>query len=295
MSEDGVKKSTDPRVSLVTGCIAGGIECISVWPMEYIKTQLQLQKVVAGQKPPFTGVISGLVYTVKTTGFFSLYNGLGVTLVGSIPKAGIRFGGNAYCKQLLSDGKGGKLNMGQQFLAGMGAGTIEAILAVTPMETIKTKLIQTNQGLVPGVKAILKESGVRGLYQGLAATILKQSSNQGLRFMFFNKYKDIVTKNGKESMTPVGALLGGMGAGCFSTLGNNPFDVVKTRMQGRDSKMYTGTVNCFYKILTEEGIASFYKGMIPRMGRVVPGQGIIFMSFETIQDWVETTFFPKKK
>ena len=33
-------------------------------------------------------------------------------------RLGIRFGGNAYCKQLLSDGKGGKLNMGQQFLAG---------------------------------------------------------------------------------------------------------------------------------------------------------------------------------
>lgn len=165
------------------GCIAGAIECVSVWPMEYIKTQLQLQKVGPGQKPPFTGVYSGLVYTVRTTGFFSLYNGLGVTLVGSIPKAGIRFGANAYCKQLLSDGKGGKLNMGQQFLAGMGAGTIEAIFAVTPMETIKTKLIQTNQGLISGVSSILKESGVRGLYQGVVATILKQSSNQGLRFM----------------------------------------------------------------------------------------------------------------
>lgn len=88
-----------------------------------------------------SGVISGLAYTVKTTGFLSLYNGLGVTLVGSIPKAGIRFGGNAYCKKLLAD-ENGKLNMGQQFLAGMGAGTIEAILAVTPMETIKTKLIE---------------------------------------------------------------------------------------------------------------------------------------------------------
>ena len=79
---------------------------------------------------------------------------------------------------------------------------------------------------------ILKESGVRGLYQGLSATILKQSSNQGLRFMFFNKYKDIITEDGKHKMTPLYALLGGMMAGCFSTIGNNPFDVVKTQMQG---------------------------------------------------------------
>jgi solute carrier family 25 citrate transporter 1 len=50
--------------------------------MEYIKTQLQLQRYLpSGQKPPFTGVWSGLTYTVRTTGFLSLYNGLGVTLV----------------------------------------------------------------------------------------------------------------------------------------------------------------------------------------------------------------------
>lgn len=65
---------------------------------------------------------------------------------------------------MLADEKG-KLTMMKQFLAGVGAGTIEAIVAVTPMETIKTKLIQTNQTLTAGVKSILAESGIKGLYQ----------------------------------------------------------------------------------------------------------------------------------
>ena len=207
VGEDGVAKSSNPMVSLTTGCIAGAIECVTVWPMEFIKTQLQLQKRVPGVAPPYNGVLSGLAYTVRTTGFLSLYNGLGVTLVGSIPKAGIRFGANAYCKDLLKDKKTGKLNMGQQFLAGMGAGTIEAIFAVTPMETIKTKLIETNKGLVEGVALIIKEEGVGGLYKGVFATILKQSSNQGLRFMFFNKYKDTLAENGIK-MVPMYALIG---------------------------------------------------------------------------------------
>ena len=162
------------------------------------------------------------------------------------------------------------------------------------METIKTKLIQTNQTLIPGVRSILQESGFAGLYQGLSATILKQGSNQGLRFMFFNKYKDIITDNGKKPMTPILALLGGMCAGCFSTLGNNPFDVVKTQMQGTQASQYKGTLDCFRQILVNEGPLGFYKGVVPRLGRVVPGQGIIFMSFESIQGWVETTFFTKK-
>ena len=173
-----------------------------------------------------------------------------------------------------------------QFLAGVGAGTIEAIAAVTPMETIKTKLIQKNLNLVNGVKAIIKEEGFGGLYKGVVATVLKQGSNQGLRFMFFNTYKDYITNNGQRSLKPFEALFGGMFAGCLSTLGNNPFDVVKTQMQGTDAHLYKNTLDCFIKIFRNEGPIAFYKGCLARMGRVVPGQGIIFMSFETIQKTV---------
>jgi solute carrier family 25 citrate transporter 1 len=47
----------------------------------------------------------------------------------------------------------------------MGAGIVEAVFAVTPMETIKTKLIERNLSLVSGVKYILQTSGIAGLYQ----------------------------------------------------------------------------------------------------------------------------------
>lgn len=160
-------------------------------------------------------------------------------------------------------------------------------MAVTPLETMKTKMIETNTGLISGVRLILAESGIRGLYQGLSATIIKQASNQGLRFMFFNKYKDIVTGEGATPLSPIGALLGGMGAGCFSTLGNNPADVIKTQMQGRSAALYTSTADCALQLWRAGGVGAFYKGCLARMGRVVPGQGIIFMSFESIQAWIE--------
>lgn len=268
---------------IVSGCISGGVEAVSVWPMEFMKTQLQLfEKLPGGQKPPFTGTIDGLRYTVNNTGFLSLYRGLAPTLAGSIPKAGIRFGANDVCKDLLRD-ENGKLSPGKNFLAGVGAGTAEAIFAVTPIETIKTKLIQNNMPFIAGVKDIVRREGPAGLYQGVVSTILKQSSNQGLRFMFFNEYKRIATDDGKTKLSPVGSLLGGMMAGTFSTLGNNPFDVVKTRMQGNDAKKYSSTVDCFRQIMKNEGVSGFYRGIVPRMGRVIPGQGIIFLTFDSIE------------
>jgi len=286
-SKDAKKKN--PFLPLSAGCIAGGIEATAVWPMEFIKTQLQLQSKAKGVELPYKGMISGLSYTVRTTGFFSLYRGLAPTLIGSMPKAGIRFGLNSYIKDALRD-KEGKLNPAKNFLAGLGAGVSEAIIIVAPVETVKTKCIELNKPFVQGFRHIIATEGPIGVYQGVFATALKQGSNQGLRFMWFNEYKRIVTNDGEIPMNPLLGLFGGMSAGCFSTLGNNPFDVVKTRMQGTKASQYAGTFDCFKQIYAKEGIGAFYAGVVPRLGRVVPGQGIIFMSFESIQDFLEKQF-----
>jgi len=279
-------KSSNPKLAMISGSIAGGIEALAMWPTENIKTQLQLQGKVAN--PKFTSFSGGVKYVVASEGVGGLYTGLVPILLGSLPKAGIRFGGNAFFK-----GKLNEMNSGGHvpstlinFGGGVCAGVLEAILAVTPMETVKTKTIQLNCGFVEGMRRILAESGPAGLYQGVAATIAKQASNQGLRFMWFGNYRDWVTNNGEHKITPVQSLLGGMSAGCFSTLGNNPFDVVKTKMQGVDASKFKGTLDCFAKTFAQEGIGGFYVGCIPRMYRVVPGQGIIFMSYEFIQDAV---------
>lgn len=279
-------KKKNPWTPMAAGCIAGGIEATAVWPMEFIKTQLQLQSGAKGAPLPYNGMISGLSYYTRTTGFFSLYRGLAPTLIGSIPKAGIRFGLNALIKDNLRD-KDGKLTPGKNFVAGLGAGVAEALIIVAPVETVKTKCIELNMPFVNGFKHILATEGINGIYLGAAATAMKQGSNQGLRFMWFNEYKRIVTDDGEKKLTPLMGLFGGMSAGCFSTLGNNPFDVVKTRMQGTMSKRYAGTLDCFKQVLAKEGVGAFYAGIVPRLGRVVPGQGIIFMSFETIVENLE--------
>ena len=61
-------------------------------------------------------------------------------------------------------------------------------------------------------------------------------------------------------------------------------------MQGTNASQYKGTLDCFQQIIAKEGFGAFYAGVVPRLGRVVPGQGIIFMSFESIQSWLEGKF-----
>jgi len=287
MSE--LPKKRSPFITLAAGCVAGAIEAMAVWPMEFIKTQLQLSP---KGSLPYNGMLSGFRHTITSNGFLSLYRGLLPTLIGSMPKAGIRFSLNSQLKENLRDNEG-NLTMGKNFFAGMGAGIGEAIIVVAPVETIKTRCIELDKSFLEGLKFILKKEGIGGVYLGAFATALKQGSNQGLRFMWFNEYKRVITNDGEKKITPLFVLFGGMSAGCFSTLGNNPLDVVKTRMQGTKALEYKDTLDCFRQIMAKEGIGGFYAGLIPRLGRVVPGQGIIFMSFEAIQTRIDNFVYKK--
>jgi solute carrier family 25 citrate transporter 1 len=61
-------------------------------------------------------------------------------------------------------------------------------------------------------------------------------------------------------------------------------------MQGTKAAQYKSTMDCLKQILSNEGVSALYAGVVPRLGRVVPGQGIIFMSFETIEGTLRKNF-----
>ena len=242
-----------------------------------------VKEVIVEEPPPYRGMIHGLVYTVRTHGFFALYTGLMPTLLGSIPKAGIRFFLFAWFSDLLRD-RYGNLSIGMCLLAGLAAGAFEALIVVVPVETVKTKCIQLNMPFLQGLHKIIHMEGIPGIYQGVLATVLKQSSNHGLRFVWYYEYKRIVTHDGLYALSPAQAFMGGMTAGIFSAVGNQPFDVLKTRMQGLnlEEQHPHSTWDCIRKTFRRDGILGFYVGIVPRLFRVIPGQGIIFMSFECI-------------
>lgn len=101
--------------------------------------------------------------------------------------------------------------------------------------------------------------------------------------MWYHEYVRIVTKDGTTNLTIWQSFVGGMTAGIFSTLSNHPCDVIKTKLQGIHAhEQYSSTCDCVCKTFRSEGIAGLYRGLVPRLARVVPGQGIIFMSFEIV-------------
>ncbi|GAA54776.1 tricarboxylate transport protein mitochondrial [Clonorchis sinensis] len=221
--------------------LTGAIEICITFPTEYVKTQLQLDERMGAAKR-YSGPIDCVRQTVRSHGVRGLYRGLSVLLYGSIPKSAVRFGAfEEFKRHSLSPD--GSLSGGRKFLCGLGAGICEAIFVVTPMETVKVKFIndQTSanphyRGFGHGVRCIAKEFGIGGLYKGVTPTIMKQGTNQAIRFFVMESLKDQYRhyRGDQISGLPVPKLLTGVFgivAGAASVYGNTPLDVIKTRMQ----------------------------------------------------------------
>ena len=120
--------------------------------------------------------------------------------------------------------------------------------------------------------SIFKTEGISPFYRGLIPTIMRQSINQGANFYTFHTLK----KNTDISPFILGAISGSIGP-----ILNNPIDVVKTRMQASNSNVKV--LNVVIELFAQQGIGGFYKGLGPRLLRIVPGQGITFGVYEFLK------------
>lgn len=275
------KKKLQPVVAPIAGFSAAFTEIFVLFPTEYCKVQVQLNR---GNNT------FSITSHLKERGF-RIYKALPPMLIGAPLQGLLRFSClDAVQKSPLLKSIDSPTLSG--LIAGITAGVVESVLIVTPMETVKTKLIDSNKGLIDGVKYVVNKSGFKGLYSGLMPTIAKSASNQAIRFVVFSQYKAHVLKNTIEGqrLTSLQAMSGGILAGLVGCLLNTPIDTIKSRMQGIESTQYKGSMDCVVTMVKEEGIASLYKGLLMRSARVVPGQGIIFLVYEKVSTRLNNNF-----
>lgn len=235
------------------------------------------------------GAINLVKRTVRENGFFGLYRGYSALLMFSVPKNYTRFYGYQFAQKNIFTEKNRKNN----FMCGLFAGCCEATLVVTPQETLKTKLVHDKlqetpkfKNLFHGISTIVKENGLGGLYKGYAATLMKQSTNQGVRFVVYTD----TAKKLKEyiSYKVVCDLIAGGFAGFCSTMFNNPVDVIKTKMQGVDAHKYNGFMDCGRQIMATTGPMGFYSGVGPRLCRVILDVALTFTIYGAIKRQIQS-------
>ena len=197
-----------------------------------------------------------------------------------------------------------QIAFGSKLLMGMTSGGIGSFVG-TPSELALVRMSNDNKlpekqrrnyaGVVDCVKRIASEEGVTKLWTGgkvtvmramvLSACVLGCSSEIKLRLIatgLFGTEGNLMF--GGVPLLFVATLFSSFIANIFS----NPFDVVKSRVQNQkaDPKTgelpYKGTLDCFVKIVSKDGVPKLWAGFTPAFIKLAPYTIISLMLTEKI-------------
>lgn len=124
-----------PYVKAIGGSSGGLVEACCLQPVDVIKTRLQLDR--TGQ---YKGILNCGKSIAEHEGVRALWKGLTPYAAHLTLKHSLRMGSNAVLQVALRDPKTGELSPVGRLAAGFGAGVLEAVLVVTPLEVCHHRL-----------------------------------------------------------------------------------------------------------------------------------------------------------
>ncbi|KAH8689699.1 mitochondrial carrier domain-containing protein [Talaromyces proteolyticus] len=180
-------------------------------------------------------------------------------------------------------------------VAGFTAGTVST-LCLHPLDLVKTRLqidsISRSRvgGSIRLIRNVYKtEGGIAAFYRGLSPNIIGNSTSWAAYFLFYGNIKDFLRhEKGVDSEDGLGAsgyFLASGAAGVLTSILTNPVWVIKTRMLSTGSSApgaYPSFIAGARQILASEGLAGFYRGLVPSLFGVSHG-AFQFMAYEKLK------------
>jgi len=163
--------------------------------------------------------------------------------------------------------------------------------ATNPLERIKM-LSQTGehgsvqrQSIHMLYRSILRNEGIRGLWAGNGANLVRVFPAKAVVFSCNDQYRAFFYRfsgTPKSESLPVylSFLAGGL-AGMTATATTYPLDLARGRISGKlkiegSQRHYTGILDTIFVTVKEEGILALYKGVTPTVLGALPYEGIKF-------------------
>lgn len=278
-------------MDLAAGGVSGGISKTVVAPIERIKLLLQVQAASTQIKPEdqYKGIIDCFRRVSSEQGPLSFWRGNSANVIRYFPTQALNFAFKDKYKQIfLGDTKKEDF---WRFLAGNlasgGAAGATSLMFVYPLDFARTRLAadvgqgsaRMYTGLTNCISTIFKTDGAAGLYQGFGVSV---GGIIVYRAAFFGGYDTLLPmalsdpRNAPLWQKWAVAQVVTTGAGIISY----PFDTVRRRMMmqaGRSDILYTSTLDCYGKILKNEGPGAFFKGAGSNVIRGTGGALVLVM------------------
>lgn len=283
----------------MAGGLAGGFTYCCLHPIDTVRTKLQTRGSAEVYKNGFEVVVSIL----KTKGVPGFYSGISAVLVGSILSSAVYFG----CIELGRSALVKFTSVSPLLIPPLSGafGNIVSSTILVPKEVITHRMQAGAAGRSWHLLLrTVQNEGVRGLYAGYSAALVRNLPSSVLSFTAFEYVKAVLLKyTGKNSLDPWQSVFSGAMAGAISGALTTPLDVVKTRLMTQARREIMGTVaegtaaaelrakiavasykgisSTLKQIWAEEGWAGLTKGMGPRLLHSAMFSALGYFAFET--------------
>lgn len=289
-------------VDFAAGGISGAVAKTATAPIERVKLIIQTQdanpKIKSGEVPRYTGIVNCFSRVYSEQGFKAFWRGNFTNVIRYFPTQAFNFAFKDTIKALFPK-YSSKTDFGMFFLVNMASGGLAgagSLCIVYPLDYARTRLAsdvgkdqKTFNGLADClIKTSKGPSGVLGLYNGFGVSVAGIIPYRGVYFgMYdslaginpFKKEPGIVGLASKFAIAQVTAITAGYAS--------YPFDTIRRRLQMQSEKpkaewAYSGTADCFFKILKEEGTSALFKGAGANALRTV-GSALVLVLYGEIK------------
>ncbi|KAF1984706.1 mitochondrial carrier [Aulographum hederae CBS 113979] len=283
------------QYQFAAGAVAGVSEILVMYPLDVVKTRVQLQTGKEVGEEAYNGMVDCFRKIIKNEGASRLYRGITAPILMEAPKRATKFAANDEWGKVYRNFFGvTKMNQSLSILTGASAGATEAVVVV-PFELVKIRLQDKAQahkynGMLDCVAKVIKNEGPLALYQGLESTAWRHILwNAGYFGCIFQVRSLLPTAKDKQSQV-LNDLFSGAIGGTVGTILNTPMDVIKSRIQ--NSPKIAGSVRKYNwawpslgLVMKEEGFRALYKGFLPKVLRLGPGGGILLVVYTGVMDF----------
>lgn len=177
------------------------------------------------------------------------------------------------------------------FIAGALAGTAEHC-GMYPIDTIKTHFQATTKKRVK-LSEITKDivyrgGGFKGFFSGMTAVIMGAAPAHAIYFASWEFFKrQLGARVDDNELYTLQSGLAGVIATLMSDAVLTPMDAVKQKRQ-LALKHYTGSLDCFRKVVAKEGLRALYAGYTTTVLMNVPYNFIYFPVYEAFRKFLKS-------
>jgi solute carrier family 25 (adenine nucleotide translocator) protein 4/5/6/31 len=303
-----MSSSSEFIINFLAGGVSGAVAKTATAPIERVKLLIQTQdanpKIISGEVARYNGIVDCFSRVASEQGVKAFWRGNLTNIIRYFPTQAFNFAFKDTIKAIFPKadkskefGKFFAINMASGGLAGAGS-----LLIVYPLDYARTRLASDVgsgkaqfSGLFDCLKQTIKTGGLAALYNGIGVSIVGIIPYRGVYFGLFdtmsgyNPYQKSDNNVLRAGSKFVCAQSSAIAAGYASY----PFDTVRRRLQMQSEKpkaewVYSGTMDCFGKIVANEGAGALFKGAGANALRTV-GAAMVLVLYSEI-----TAFFNAK-